>query len=314
MSTELELPDLGWSYDDFVRAWLEVESRSAWFKARLAGSVEGDLRQFATDVGSSYQTVCNYRSVDRAFPVGKAGASPPFSFGVADALRDQEDKFELVSREEPWTVAEARLLVARRKDEKALARTADPHKDLKVQLDRGKPSPVPDSVISDQETAGTATAETRTGEKPDVVIGAAGRVPATVPVKSKPDPAPCPGCRSLQAELEKAHDRVKHLEEIRPDKIMAAELEAVTADRDRLAAENAELRLSAALEGRGQPDPAGSPQPPRQAADSAYAPLRDVSGDLVPDYEDFGPAPDYADDDPWPGFGDELPARGRRGR
>ena len=52
--------------------------------------------------------------MDKAFPAEEFGR-PNFSVGVAEALCAQRDRLELVSREQPWTVAEARALVTSRK-------------------------------------------------------------------------------------------------------------------------------------------------------------------------------------------------------
>ena len=95
-----------------------------------------------------------------------------------------------------------------------------------------------------------------------------------------------------------------------------AELKAARATVVQLEAEVASLKaeLSAALEGAGQDTPGIAPDPALRPADSAYAPVRDVSGDLVPDYEDFGdPLPDEDDPLSWLN-GDDRPVRpgGRR--
>ena len=74
----------GASYAALVSAWHAVEDRSAWVKADLAAAVRrGQLERFSTDVGSKYQTVCNYRSVAEAWP---ALRRRDISFGVAQAL------------------------------------------------------------------------------------------------------------------------------------------------------------------------------------------------------------------------------------
>jgi hypothetical protein len=119
-SPQLPAGPAGLTYDDLVAAWHEVESRSAWFKARLAAAVaKGDLRRYAADVGVSYATVKHYRSVAEKYPAEKIGR-PNLSFGAAAALMGLKDRLELVSREEPWTVAEARALAASRRKPAAL--------------------------------------------------------------------------------------------------------------------------------------------------------------------------------------------------
>ena len=115
-TAELVLPaDLaGLPYDALVAAWHEVDSRSAWFKARLAATVpKGKLKQYADDVGVAYQTVKNYRAVAEKYPPESTDVGT-FPFGAAEALMAQGDRLELAGRPEPWTVREARGLVAER--------------------------------------------------------------------------------------------------------------------------------------------------------------------------------------------------------
>jgi hypothetical protein len=102
------------SYADLVAAWHEADSRSAWFRARLAAVVaEEDLRRYAADVGVAHSTVKSYRAVARAYDAANLDVQI-VAFGVAAAFMGLEDRLELVSRAEPWTVAEARDLAAAR--------------------------------------------------------------------------------------------------------------------------------------------------------------------------------------------------------
>ena len=69
-------------YDGLVAAWHEVESRSAWLKARLAAAVpKGKLKRYAADVGVAYSTVAGYRSVAAAY--AKFSDVRKFPFGAA---------------------------------------------------------------------------------------------------------------------------------------------------------------------------------------------------------------------------------------
>lgn len=287
MSAELDLYEdpASLPYDGLVAAWHEVESRSAWFKARLAAAVaKGDLGRFAADVGVDYLTVKHYRSVAEKYPAERFGR-PIFSFSVAAALMAQKDRFALVSREEPWTQDEARRLVASRRKPGQIGGGSESrqHEDQvpKSGLEhlagleaKGLRADTADGLLS----SGVATVEDLHSIA-DRMAGLAAAetepVAETVTV-AEPDPEPrqCPGCRSkdelisdLGKRLEAADRRIKALEDQarHPDKVLMAELEAVSADRDRLAALLA-ARPQFAPDGPEPGDP-GDPQPEPQAAD-----------------------------------------------
>ncbi len=99
-----------------------------------------------------------------------------------------------------------------------------------------------------------------------------GTAAATTAAKSDPEPQPCPGCRNLGARLTAADERIAALKAAHPDVVMAAELEAVTEQRNALQAEVASLRaqLSAALSGAGEADPYDDLTVDSDGADSAH--------------------------------------------
>jgi hypothetical protein len=279
------LPDLHpdpaqWSHEDFVAAWQENDDRSAWNRAVLAAAYQGahgDLKRYADAVGASYQTLKNYRAVVKAYAdlggIPRSTDVGTFPFGVADALRGQKDRLALVRREQPWSVEEARLLVqSRRPRPRTVVRgTAEPvtpkvptSVPLPAEPEPGPPGPVQEQVTAAKPPAG----------------------PAAVP---DTQPQPCPRCAPQIAELEqeladrlkdleKAHGQIQRLRDAHPDTVMAAELESVTADRDRLAARVLELEVArlAQAAGRGpEPAPPVAADPEPEAADSAHGDEQD---------------------------------------
>jgi hypothetical protein len=114
----------GWSYEDYVSAWRQVDERAQWVKGDLALNVptkygEATLERYAADVGTPYETVKRLRSVAAAYP--RTGPRGPNSWSVYRELAAQDDRLELVasrpkdkcswSEAETWTVALARQLV-----------------------------------------------------------------------------------------------------------------------------------------------------------------------------------------------------------
>ena len=75
---------------------------------------DGTLQLAAAETGIALATLKAWRKVDKRFPAQKYGR-PYFSVGVAEAFCALEDRDKLVSREQPWTVAEARALAASRR-------------------------------------------------------------------------------------------------------------------------------------------------------------------------------------------------------
>jgi hypothetical protein len=302
MAADVELYEdpAGLPYDGLVAAWHEVESRSAWFKARLAAAVpRGKLKQYAADVGAAYSTVAGYRSVAVAY--AKVSDVRNIPFGAAEALLAQEDRFELVSRAEPWTVREARELVAERARAALPPAKRGPGRPRKPQQDHlsrnGTGGQQQENVSADHTTNGSSGGE---DGKPvpepagqvqgSVQIGdtGTGAAPATA---AEPDPEPCQRCApqiaelerllaDRSAELETAHTRIRHLEQVRPDMLVLAERDALAEQNAALAERVAELeaRLSAAPDGAEQEDPDAGPQTGPEAADWADGALPAPSG------------------------------------
>jgi protein gp37 len=109
----------GWEYEDYVRAWRELESRSAWWKGDLALAVETSygehtLERYATDVGTDYGALKTLRAVSRAWPEKVRRLN--ISWSVHQALAAQADRAELVASRDDWKLAEARELVRARAD------------------------------------------------------------------------------------------------------------------------------------------------------------------------------------------------------
>jgi hypothetical protein len=112
------------SYDSLVEAGQIVLNQTAWILGDLADKVESSygeakLEQYASDIGVPFSTLKRYRTVARAFPEKERRL--PITFGVAQALASQPDRFELAAQEP--TVREARALVNARKREES-----DPHR------------------------------------------------------------------------------------------------------------------------------------------------------------------------------------------
>ena len=337
MGADVELYEdpAGLPYDGLVAAWHEVDSRSAWLKARLAAAVPREkLRQYAADVGAAHSTVASYRSVGKAYATISDVRNLPFA--VAETLMGQEDHLELAGRGEPWTVREARELVAER------ARAALPPgkrgrgRPRKPEPVTAKPEPVtakPEPVTAKPETGkNTATpasspsspvqesVQTGTGTAAEPVTTTT-ETATTAAAKSDPEPhvhryemtCRC-GARVPERDVLAMVDRRE------------AELEEQRGKIARQAKTIAELmdevdRLSDGSGGRERVTPPTDPLTAGNTADSARGngqgtPELDAEGNLTPGYEDFG--------DPWPGFGDEqpapdyegsqVPARGRRRR
>lgn len=104
------------SYSDLVRKG-RAAAKGQWTLGDLALNVEtsygkSKLHEFADDIGVEYRTLLDYRTVAGAYE--KSGRPDYLTFGVAKAFAAQEDRYELVSKQE-WTVREARALVAERK-------------------------------------------------------------------------------------------------------------------------------------------------------------------------------------------------------
>lgn len=106
-----------WTYHDYVQAWQEIDSRSAWLKGDLAAAVETvygeqSLQRYAKDVGADYGALLEYRRVSRAFP--ESSRVLGISYGVYQALAAQPNRLELITSRSDWTVAAARELVSSR--------------------------------------------------------------------------------------------------------------------------------------------------------------------------------------------------------
>jgi hypothetical protein len=274
MAADVELYEdpAGLPYDGLVAAWHEVESRSAWFKARLAAAVpRGKLKQYAADVGAAYSTVAGYRSVAVAY--AKVSDVRNIPFGAAEALLAQEDRFELVSRAEPWTVREARELVAERARAALPPAKRGPGRPRKPQQDHlsrngtggqqqenvsadhtpngssggddAKPGPVPEPAREVQDSV-------QTGDTGTAVAPATSAEPGPEP-QPDPEPRQCPGCRNLEAKLEQAHEQCARLKAAHPDVVMAEEIKVVTAQRDALQAQVAQLSDALKAAERGGP-------------------------------------------------------------
>jgi hypothetical protein len=263
--TEIELYGAGlpeqaasWTYDDYVAAWHEVESRSAWFRADLALAVvtncggEGILQNYAWELGVSYGTMRNYRYVASRWPLSLRS---DISFAAAKALAPLDDRFELTARKrKPWTEAEARKLAASRKPPK-------PRQERKAR----KPSPGGQDGGRRESGSGTAatTAATTTtaGTAQHEADATAGLPPARLRAARRPGPGlrpprgllgpslvitEIPG--GLPEELERLREEAREetrravAHELRAKfedlwNALAAERDALAEERDRLQAE-----------------------------------------------------------------------------
>lgn len=275
MSGEVELyaDPSGLPYDDLVAAWGEVDSRSAWVKARLAAAVpRAKLERFAADVGVARQTVLNYRSVGKAYPPETTDVSS-FPFGAAETLAGQQDRLELAGRAEPWTVREARLLVAERgRTAREIASGQPAVPDSGPAEDAVSDGPVPTEEVENNPQAGKTEPDepaSTEAKPPEAEPETAETVPEVVTkTAARPDPAPCPGCRDLEVKLKAAEEQITRLRASRPDAVLAAEKEFLA---DQNAALQAEVtRLKARLsDGPVRHDPGTAPQTQCQDADSA---------------------------------------------
>jgi hypothetical protein len=238
------------------------------------GGATGKLEQFAADVGVSYATVRDYRSVAEKYDIQMSGR-PDISFAVAKALMGLDDRLKLAAREEPWTVKEARELAAARKgpspEPKAkpeAVASGTPEKDS----GQGKELPVPVGTAStgasgelpDAPSAGLAAQDDTPGEhaqddSPDEHAQA--NTPGVAPwtVQAAPLPPPCahaPRIAALEKENQEKDDRIKELERACRD--LEYELARERADRE----QRVRLAVKAALlDGGRQADPWGEFDP-----------------------------------------------------
>jgi len=281
-----------WSREDFAVFLAAVDNRATWIKAATVAAFEvkyRDLQWLAGRTGIAHQTLKNYRSVWNAYNGTDVGTVP---FGVADALRDQDDRLELVQREDLRTVAAARELVKSRREPPPAP--PDPVASDDSAAEPGgqepeTPAAVPEPVTVITEPADFSDVRNIPGGQaaPGVTTGLPAR---------HPGPAPqCPGCRSkddlisdLQAQLEAAHAGIARLEasppRARTAEVIIAERDFLAGERDRLAEANrmqevtirsltAELaaRPQEALIATQEPAPAAAPAGPPQEPDQAHA-------------------------------------------
>jgi len=188
-----------------------------------------------------------------------------------------------------------------RKDVAALARPEpaprDPHADLRGKQTAGKPGKVGKPPVSagkpviDREDSEPGPVPVPAGQVQDSVQTGdtgTGAAPATA---AEPDPEPCQHCApqiaelerllaDRSAELETAHTRIRHLEQVRPDMLVLAERDALAEQNAALAERVAELeaRLSAPPDGAEQEDPDAGLQTGPEAADWADGALPAPSG------------------------------------
>jgi hypothetical protein len=236
-------------YEGYVAAWRYVENRSRWLKARLAAAVataygEKTLKKLAADVGVAYPTMAMYRKVGTEYPAQYSDRSE-FSVSVANVLVSQPDRLELAGREEPWTVQEARELVAVRNGTKQKAHQkpeADGHESgnltshqPETTAGQGKDEPV------DSKTGPAADVGSVDGAPSGVTVQAVssegqasvaeGEPPASTssvqPPETEgqtltiagqqqdpgPEPVPCARCAELEAALAEKDHRIERLEQ-----------------------------------------------------------------------------------------------------
>lgn len=120
--SEVELPAIPGAV---VRSWDELvaEGRLAidgfqWKLGDLACEVEttygeSSLMRYAAEIVVEYSTLRSYKAVAQAFPAESVLRSTN-SWSIYRVLVAQKDRLELAARDQPWTVAEARELVAGR--------------------------------------------------------------------------------------------------------------------------------------------------------------------------------------------------------
>ncbi len=212
----------------------------------------------------AHATVLNYRALDKAFPEAEFGA-PNCPAGVALAFIALDDRKALVSREEPWTVAEARAFVAERElaaREKSRTLETSPA----GKRGRGRPRKPPRSPQSPQPSLRNAdlARASRPGAEPAGPVspfvatdpGPAARKP---PAGRDPEPR-VPGLAELKAEnarlaaesagltvkLTAAEQEIARLKAAHPDVVQAEEIKVLTAQRDALRGEVAGLKAELA--------------------------------------------------------------------
>ncbi len=263
MSADVEPYDPGlpaslgdWTYDDYVRVWHEVESRSAWARADLAAAVpEGQLRQFGTDVGTAYQTVKNYRAVAAAWP---AGTRPHIPFGVAAALAAHPHRFGLARQHPDMTVRKARELAAPEKPGKiGGGQPAVPEKPPEqvagtVNQTAEKPQPVQVKAAEAENTAETVAAVAEVAEeKPHVC---------------RYDRYVCE-CGAEDTGFSGSYDELERRLEAEIGARYRQQVAGLVAEVARLQDEIAE-RLSGGSDGSGETDHGDGTQTPGETADS----------------------------------------------
>lgn len=72
----------------------------------------GQLQAYAEAIDIEYKTLCNYRSVARAFSLGREKA--PWS--VYQMLAGRDDRLDILAEQDHWTVAEMRARLDRRQN------------------------------------------------------------------------------------------------------------------------------------------------------------------------------------------------------
>jgi hypothetical protein len=268
------LPDLHpdsaqWSHEDFVAAWEANDNRFAWSRAFLAAAysgAHGDLQRYADAVRIGYQTMRKYRSVLKAY--AKCSDVGTFTFGVAEALMAQKDRLELVQREQPWSVEEARLLVQSRRvvsRPKVVQARAEPVKPP-VSADH---TPNARNRAEDSEPPNLPSSVTL----PAPVQETAPQVPATVTADEETASQDKPHVHAYKMRCEcgqedKAFSADFGKLEALAEKKYRQELAGLRAEVERLQDENAGLRRSAPADSPESDDPGGGTQETESAADS----------------------------------------------
>jgi hypothetical protein len=143
---------------------------------------------------------------------------------------------------------------------------------------RKAPKPRPETArlrqdvpLGPQDTAATVAAPEPVGQ----AVLALRQDKAADPL-AEPVPQPCERCARLEAELGKADARIKHLEVIRPDKLVLAERNALARRVRELEAEVA--RRSEAPIAPDLADPGNEPQDSPAPADHGHADAGDLPG------------------------------------